>query len=89
MLEGIKTSLVRMYQRKRKIIAAMEGNVGPKIKEKLEIEEDEVGHCTPTFASEGLFKVECRGKRYAVNLPAKTCRYRKWDVSSIPCAHAI
>ncbi|XP_062152677.1 uncharacterized protein LOC133861000 [Alnus glutinosa] len=40
MLEGIRTSLMRRYQRKREIIAAMEGNVGPKIKEKLEIEED-------------------------------------------------
>jgi hypothetical protein len=89
MLEGIKTSLMRRYQRKREIIAAMEGNLGPKIKEKLEIEEDEAGHCTPTFAGDGLFEVECRGRRYAVNLPVKTCGCRKWDVSGIPCAHAI
>lgn len=89
MLEGIRGSLMRRYQRKREIIAAMEGNVGPKIKEKLEIEEDEAGHCTPTFAGDGLFEVECRGRRYAVNLPAKTCGCRKWDVSGIPCAHAI
>ncbi|XP_062164888.1 uncharacterized protein LOC133871456 [Alnus glutinosa] len=88
MLEGIRTSLMRRYQRKREIIAAMEGNVGPKIKEKLE-KEDEAGHCTPIFAGDGLFEVECRGRRYAVNLPAKTCGCRKWDVSGIPCAHAI
>jgi hypothetical protein len=67
----------------------MEGNVGPKIKEKLEIEEDEAGHCTPTFTGEGLFEVECRGRRYAVNLPAKKCGCRKWDVFGIPCAHVI
>jgi hypothetical protein len=30
----------------------MEGNVGPKIKEKLEIEEDEASHCTPIFGVE-------------------------------------
>jgi hypothetical protein len=75
-LEGIRTSLMRGYQRKREIIAAMEGNVGPKIKEKLEIEEDEAGHCTPTFDGDGLFEVECRGRRYAVNLAAKTCGCR-------------
>jgi hypothetical protein len=40
MLEGIRGNLMRRYQRKRDVARAIEGNVGPKIKEKLEIEED-------------------------------------------------
>jgi hypothetical protein len=49
-LEGIRTSLMKRYQRKREIVSVMEGNVGPKSKKKLEIEEDEAEHCMPTFA---------------------------------------
>jgi hypothetical protein len=37
MLEGIRGNLMRRYQRNRDAIRAMEGNVGPKIKEKLEM----------------------------------------------------
>jgi hypothetical protein len=63
--------------------------VGLKIKEKLEIEEDEVGHCWCTYIGNGLFEVESKGRRYVINLPLKTCRCRKWDVFGIPCAHVI
>jgi hypothetical protein len=68
MLEGIRGNLMRRYQRKRDAIRAMEGNMGPKIKEKLEIEEDEANHCRPIFAGDGLFEVDCKGRKYVVNL---------------------
>jgi hypothetical protein len=67
----------------------MEGNVGPKIKEKLEIEEDEASHCTPMFLGYGLFEVDCKGRKYVINLYRRTRGCRKWDVSGIPCCHAI
>jgi hypothetical protein len=66
-LEGIRGNLTRRYQRKRDAIRAMEGNVGPKIKEKLEIEEDEASHCMPIFVGDGLFEVDCNGMQYVVN----------------------
>jgi hypothetical protein len=89
MLEGIRGNLMRRYQRKRDAIRAMEGNVEPKIKEKLEIEEDEASHCTPSFAGDGLFEVDCKGRKYVVNLCQRTCGCRKWDVFGIQCCHAI
>jgi hypothetical protein len=61
MLEGIRGNLIRRYQKKRDLINAMEGNVGLKIKEKLEIEEDEADHCSPSYAGDGLFEVDCKG----------------------------
>jgi hypothetical protein len=57
--------------------------------EKLEIVEDEVSNCWYTYASEGLFEVEYKGRRYVVNLQTKTCGCRKCDVFGIPYAHAI
>jgi len=68
MLEGIRSNLMRKYQRKRDAIRAMEGNVGPKIKEKLEVEEDEASHCMPIVTGDGLFEVDCKGMKYVVNL---------------------
>ena len=37
----------------------------------------------------GVFDVECRGKHYMVNLQKKSCACRRWDMSGIPCNHAI
>jgi hypothetical protein len=89
MLEGIRNKLMRRYVKKRELITAMDGNLGPKILAKLEKEEDEASHCWCTYAGEGIFEVECKGKRYAVDVESKSCGCRKWDVTGIPCAHAI
>ncbi|XP_059446413.1 uncharacterized protein LOC132177958 [Corylus avellana] len=90
MLEGIRNKLMRRYVRKRELIAAMEdGSLGPKIMAKLEKEEDGASHCWCTYAGEGIFKVECEGKRVAVSVEGRTCGCRKWDVTGIPCSHAI
>jgi hypothetical protein len=89
MLEGIRNKLMRRYVRKRELIRAMDGNIGPKIQAKLEFEEDESSHCSCTYAGSGLFEVESRGMRFVVNVEDKTCGCRKWDVSGIPCSHAI
>jgi hypothetical protein len=67
-LEGIRSNLMRRYQRKRDAIRVMEENVGPKIKEKLEVKEDEASHCMPIVAGDGLFEVDCKGRKYVVNL---------------------
>jgi hypothetical protein len=59
MLEGIRSNLMRKYQRKRDAIRAME---------KLEVEEDEASHCMPIVTGDGLFEVDCKGMKYVVNL---------------------
>jgi hypothetical protein len=90
MLEGIKNKLMKRYVRKRGLIAAMEeGSLGPKIVEKLQKEEDGASYCECTYAGDGIFEVECLGKRFAVNVEGRTCGCRKWDVTGIPCNHVI
>jgi hypothetical protein len=76
-------------KKKKDLINAMEGNVWPKIKEKLEMEEDGAGHCSPSYAGDGSFEVDCKGRKFVVNLPSKMCGCRKWDITGIPCAYAI
>jgi hypothetical protein len=82
MLEGLRNKLMRRYVRKRDLIAAMdEGSLGPKIVAKLEKEEDAASHCWCTYAG--------AGRRFAVSVEGRTCGCRKWDVTGIPCNHAI
>jgi hypothetical protein len=89
MLEGIRCKLMRRYVRKREKIISMEEALGPKIRKKLEKEEDEASNCWCTYAGNGMFEVECIGKKFVVDMEAHTCGCRKWDVTGIPCAHAI
>ena len=56
---------------------------------KLEKEEDDASRCWSTYVGAGIFEVECVGKRFAVNVKGRTCGCRKWDVTDIPCNHAI
>jgi hypothetical protein len=77
MLEGIRNKLMRRYVRKKLIAAIEEGSLGPKIMEKLEKEGDGASHCWCTYANDGIFEVECLGKRFAVNVDSKTYGCRK------------
>ncbi|XP_059463443.1 uncharacterized protein LOC132192169 [Corylus avellana] len=89
MLEGIRYKLMRTYVRKKEMINSMEEAIGPKIRKKLEKEEDEASSCCCTYAGQGMFEVECLGRRFVVDVDARTCGCRKWDVTGIPCSHAI
>ena len=89
MLEGIKNKLMRRYVRKMELIVAMECNFGQKIMAKLEKEEDGASHYWWTYVGDGIFEVECLGKRFAINVEGKTCGCKKLDVIGIPCNHAI
>ncbi|XP_059431509.1 uncharacterized protein LOC132165014 [Corylus avellana] len=81
MLEWIRCKLMRRYVRKE-LMNSMEEALGPKIRMKLEKEDDEASHCWCTYDGDGMFKVECL-------VDGRTCGYRKWDVTGIPCSHAI
>lgn len=74
---------------KKEGIKAMKGKFGPRIVEKIEAEGDKAAYCTSTYAGNGLFEVDCKGKSFVVDLGKKTCSCRKWEMVGIPCAHAF
>lgn len=41
------------------------------------------------YFGDGIFEFECQGNRFVVDVVARTCGCRKWDVTGIPCEHAI
>ena len=42
-----------------------------------------------TQVSQYKFEVECDGTSSVVNVQAKTCTYRMWELTGIPYKHAI
>ncbi|GMY12908.1 hypothetical protein FCV25MIE_08147 [Fagus crenata] len=45
--------------------------------------------CLLMFAGEGKYEVDYRQQKFVVNLREKTCGCKKWDITGIPCHHAI
>jgi hypothetical protein len=89
MLEMIRRKLMRRYQVKRDGISKLIGKFCPKVAKKLEAIGLDAIVCVPHFASEKLFEVEApRWLQYVVDLCKKTCG-RQWEMTSIPCAHAL
>lgn len=89
MLESIRKKLMKRYQSKRDGIRTMTGRICPRIVAKLDEIGEEASHCYSTYAGNGLFEVTYKTKQYVVNLIRRTCGCRQWDVTGIPCAHAI
>ncbi|XP_012846546.1 PREDICTED: uncharacterized protein LOC105966532 [Erythranthe guttata] len=93
MLEWIRKALMTRFQVKRAGMLKHNGKIGPNIFKKLEKIKTASGNCFPTWSGGMVFEVECYEgvsvKQCSVNLEAKTCTCRMWDVSGIPCKHAV
>ena len=66
-----------------------DGTVYPGILEKLEKSKDDSMHCFPNWSGRGEFEVDCFAKTFVVNIESRTCLCRMWDLTGIPCKHAI
>ena len=40
-------------------------------------------------SGKGIFQVQCKGADYNVDICNKTCDCRRWDLTGIPCNHAV
>ena len=89
MIEKIRRKLMRRFQLKREGMSKLTGKICPKIQVKLDNEGLKSSNCVSIYAGNGLFEVECKHQRFVVNLSKRTCGCRKWDLTSIPCQHAI
>ncbi|XP_059461824.1 uncharacterized protein LOC132190802 [Corylus avellana] len=89
MLEFIRKKLMKRYQTKKDGIHTMTGRLCPRVVAKLDEIRQVAGHCYSTYARAGLYEVTHNNKQYVVNLLRKTCGCRQWDMTGIPCAHAV
>ncbi|XP_074314199.1 uncharacterized protein LOC141649406 [Silene latifolia] len=93
MLEDIRTMLMQRLVTKKNEMEQVGGVICPKIQEMLEVEKEKAAYCTPLPSRPILYQVKDGNgggiDELKVNLADRTCTCRKWDVTGVPCCHAI
>ncbi|KAL2922604.1 GTPase-activating protein BEM3 [Bienertia sinuspersici] len=89
MLEDIRCALMQRLVVKRLEMEKSNVKVCPRIQAKLEKHKEEAAECYVMPSSESLFGVSHKLDKLIVNLEEKTCTCRKWNLTGIPCSHAI
>ncbi|XP_066164589.1 uncharacterized protein [Oryza sativa Japonica Group] len=74
---------------KQKEAQKWQGPICPKIRKKLLKIAEQANICYVLPAGKGVFQVEERGTKYIVDVVTKHCDCRRWDLTGIPCCHAI
>lgn len=92
MLEDIRLALLDRMQEKLKLIPKFVDGVAPRIQKKMKEAYNEQTHCEVHWngnRDETGFEIKHRGVSHHVNLAERTCSCRIWDLTGIPCTHAI
>ena len=90
MLEKIKNQLMtRYYSKQKEFTEQFVGTICPKIRKKLTKISELANVCYVLPSGNEIFQVNDRDFQYTVDLQAKTCECRKWNLTGIPCQHAI
>ena len=88
-LEDIKIVVMQRIVEKRELFSDTIDELCPRIRKVLQDNKFNSRACTPTHAGEHRFEVTEFGNRFVVDLRATSCSGRYWNISSIPCSHAI
>ena len=90
MIQKIKAQLMtRFYNKQKELSEKWIGPVCPKIRNKLLKNSEFSNMCFVLLAGKGIFQVQSGGKDYIVSILTKSCDCRKWDLTGIPCNHAV
>ncbi|KAL7189385.1 hypothetical protein ACSBR1_039097 [Camellia fascicularis] len=59
------------------------------VQQKLESKKEDVRNCFVSFVGDLKFEVHCYDTTHVVDLRARTCGCRDWDLTGIPCKYVI
>uniref|UniRef100_K3YY80 SWIM-type domain-containing protein n=1 Tax=Setaria italica TaxID=4555 RepID=K3YY80_SETIT len=86
----IKTQLItRHYNKEKEVGDVWQGPICSKIRKKLQKNIELANICYALPASKGVFEVRGKTNKYIVDISLKNCDCRRWDLTGIPCSHAI
>jgi hypothetical protein len=91
LMDVIRQKLMVKWNKRRRISNKLEGNILPYIVKQLKQQSFHL-NMEVTNSSDAISEVVVKGGnnfRYSVNLAARTCSSREWQVSGKPCSHAI
>ena len=89
MLEEIRTALMQRLVLKKQDMEKNVSQVCPRIQAKLEKAKKQAAMCNPIPSTATVFQVSHQMDTYCVDLDARSCNCRKWDLTGIPYCHAI
>ena len=90
MIEQIKNQLMARHYSKEKEHGDMwQGPICPKIRKKVNKISEWANTCYAIPSGKGIFQVQDRDHSYIVDIGLKKCECRRWDLTGIPCSHAI
>ncbi|XP_015948297.1 uncharacterized protein LOC107473257 [Arachis duranensis] len=89
MLEEIRVYLMSRWAVNRKRIQKFNGTILPRIRKKIKRKGRAVGEWRPYWSTAQTYEVVNEFSKYAVDLSLHECSCKKWQLSEIPCTHAI
>lgn len=89
MLEDIRAAVMQRIVMKRREIAKSSCVLCPRIQAMLEEEKAKAAVCEVVPSTETLFNVNYYLDQLVVDLETRVCTCRRWQLTGIPCRHAI
>jgi hypothetical protein len=89
MLVGIYDKQMVRHDGKREGAFKAAWEITPHYAEKLEIMKKYSRDCIPKRADLGLWQVQSGKVTHEVNIPSRCCSCRKWQMTGLPCNHAV
>ncbi|XP_074289746.1 uncharacterized protein LOC141615099 [Silene latifolia] len=89
MLEEIRTALMQRLLEKKQEMESSTHVVCPNVQALLEVEKDKAAECRVAVSTPTVFQVAHGIDVLTVDLEARSCTCRKWDLTGIPCFHAV
>jgi hypothetical protein len=90
MLEKVKTQLMTRYQSKELEVGTVwDGPICPKIRKKLHKNFEWANICYAQPSGMAFFRFHVVDRKYIVDLGIRHCDGRQWELTGIPCSHAI
>ncbi|XP_056862466.1 uncharacterized protein LOC130510139 [Raphanus sativus] len=89
MLETMRRLAMKRIDLRKKIVKNYKGKFSLKVTKMIASETKYRKYCKSLPGPTGEFEVTEDGIRYAVDMREKTCSCRRWDLTGIPCRHAL
>ena len=88
-LECIRLYIMTRFQENREKIQRVESDICAKVLKRLHKEKLAANRWVACWAGQTQFEVKNGLQSFTVDLATAHCSCRKWNISGIPCAHAI
>ncbi|KAK8574061.1 hypothetical protein V6N13_097055 [Hibiscus sabdariffa] len=89
MLEEIRKTVMQRLYVKRSWVNKWKTNITPRAQQKLEKNMELLVQCRLVWNGDGGFEVTHGENQHTVNLNTMQCTCREWELTGIPCCHAI